>query len=163
MFKYILILISVLVFPWTDAHSQSIGISPVSHKFWGETVGMSEFYVEYQFLGLHYFHNRDDRLYALDGSDEIIQKTSAMAFSVTPLDFNYLRAGVIFFDRRFPVTIASRVQVLLEARLPIRRFTLSYRHISNGFGLFNEINPGIDSFSVKVHFGKETAEGAEAR
>lgn len=118
---------------------------------------MSEFYAEYKFLGLHYFHNRDETLYALDDSDEIVRKTSSFALSVMPVDLPYFRAGMIFFEQRFPVTIASKTQFLLEAKLPIRRVTLSYRHISNGFGMFNEINPGVDSFSVKVHFGK-TAE-----
>lgn len=155
MFKYILILISVLVFSWTSARSQSIGISPSSHKFWGETTGMTEIYAEYKFVGLHYFHNWDETRYALDDSDEIVRKTSSLALSVIPLDLTYFRAGMIFFERRFPVDIASRTQFLLEASLPIRRFTISYRHVSNGFGLFNDINPGVDSFSVKVHFGNE--------
>jgi hypothetical protein len=147
--------IAILAFSWTDGLSQSIGISPASHRFWGETVGMTEFYAEYKFLGVHYFHNRDERLYALEGSNEIISQTSSFAFSVIPLDVKYFRAGMIMFERRFPVTVASRVHFLLEASLPIRRVTISYRHISNGFGIFNEINPGVDSFSVKVHFGNE--------
>ncbi|MDZ7720667.1 MAG: hypothetical protein U5K72_17755 [Balneolaceae bacterium] len=148
------ILIAVLVFLWTDARSQSIGISPASHKLWGETVGLTEFYVEYKFLGAHYFHNWDKTLYSLNGSDKIINQTSSLALSFTPLDLDYFRAGMMVFQRRFPVTVASRVHFLLEASIPIHRFTISYRHISNGFGLLNEINPGVDSFSVKVHFGK---------
>lgn len=115
---------------------------------------MSEFYAEYKFIGLHYFHNWDETRYALNGSDEIVRKTSSFGLSVVPLDLKYFRAGLIGFQRRFPVTKASRVHFLLEASLPIRRFTISYRHVSNGFGLFNEINPGVDAFSVKVHFGK---------
>ncbi|MCG2591060.1 hypothetical protein [Rhodohalobacter sulfatireducens] len=151
MIKYLFI--AILAFSWTDALSQSIGISPVSHKLWGDTRDMSEFYLEYKFVGLHYFHNWDDTRYMRKGTDEIIEQTSAFAISVIPLDLTYFRAGMIAFDRRFPVDVASRVQFLLEASIPIRRFTISYRHISNGFGLFNEINPGVDSFSVKVHFG----------
>ncbi|WP_234573063.1 hypothetical protein [Rhodohalobacter sp. 614A] len=152
MIKYIFILI--LAFSWTDALSQSLGISPSSHKLWGETTGMTEFYAEYKFVGLHYFHNRDETRYTLEGSDDVIRKTSSFAFSITPVDLTYFRAGMIFFEQRFPVEVASRAQFLLEANLPIRRFTISYRHISNGFGLFNEVNPGVDSFSVKVNFGK---------
>lgn len=147
--------IAILAFLWTDVLSQSVGISPVSHKLWGETEDISEFYAEYKFVGIHYFHNWDDTRYAMDGSDRVIMPTSAFAVSVLPVDLTYFRAGMILFDRRFPVDIASRVQFILEANLPIRRFTISYRHISNGFGMFNEINPGVDSFSVKVHFGKE--------
>lgn len=115
---------------------------------------MSEFYLEYKFLGAHYFHNWDDTRYALNGTDEIVQQTSSFALSVTPVDLTYFRAGMIVFERRFPVNIASHFQFLLELNLPIRRFTVSYRHISNGFGVVNEINPGVDSFSVKVHFGQ---------
>lgn len=147
--------IAILAFSWTDALSQSVGISPSSHKLWGDTRDMSEFYFEYKFVGVHYFHNWDDKRYTLDGSDRIIRQTSAFAFSITPLDLTYFRAGMILFDRRFPVDIGSRAQFLLEASLPIRRFTISYRHISNGFGMFNEINPGVDSFSVKILFGDE--------
>jgi hypothetical protein len=116
---------------------------------------MSEFYAEYKFLGVHYFHNWDETLYFREGTEEIIQQTSAFALSVTPVDLTYFRAGMILFDKRFPVDISSHVHFLLELSLPIRRFTISYRHISNGFGVFNEINPGVDSFSVKVHFGGE--------
>lgn len=155
MKKVLFILISVLALSWADAQSQVVGVSPASHRLWGETQGLTEFYVEYKFLGLHYFHNRDHTLYEMDDSNQIIKKTSALALSVMPLDLKYFRGGMIFFDRRFPVTVGSRVQFLLEASLPIRRFTISYRHISNGFGMFNDINPGIDSFSVKVNFGKE--------
>lgn len=118
-------------------------------------MGMTEMYAEYKFVGLHYFHNREDTRYILDDSDEIIDRTSSLALSITPLDLTYFRAGMIFFERRFPVDIASRAQFLLEASLPIHRFTISYRHISNGFGLFNEINPGIDTISVKVHLGND--------
>ena len=153
MIRYLFI--SILAFSWTSALSQSIGVAPASHSLWGETLGISEFYAEYKFLGVHYFHNWDDTKYTRDGSDEIIQQTSAFALSVTPVDFKYFSAGMMLFNRRFPVDIASRVHFLLEASLPIRRFTISYRHISNGFGVFNEINPGVDSFSVKVHFGNE--------
>lgn len=148
--KYLFI--AILAFSWADARSQSIGISPASHKLWGETLGMTEIYAEYKFLGVHYFHNWDKTLYALEGSDKVINQTSSFALSVTPLDLTYFRAGMILFERRFPVTVASRVHFLLEASVPIGPITLSYRHISNGFGLFNEINPGVDAFSVKFHF-----------
>ena len=148
------VFILLLAFFPATVFSQSIGISPASHKFWGETEGISELYVEYTFLGAHYFHNWDDTRYSLNGTDQIVEQTSSFALSVTPVDLTYFRAGMILFERRFPVNIGSRVHFLLEASLPIRRFTLSYRHISNGFGVFNEINPGLDSFSVKVHFGK---------
>jgi len=113
---------------------------------------MSEFYAEYKFLGVHYFHNWDKTLYSLNGSDKVISQTSSFALSAIPLDLTYFRAGMILFERRFPVTVASRVHFLLEVSLPIRRFTISYRHISNGFGLINEINPGVDAFSVKYRF-----------
>lgn len=115
---------------------------------------MTELYAEYKFLGLHYFHNRDETRYSMDDTNEVIKKNSSLALSVVPVDLTYFRAGLIVFQRRFPVTVASRVHFLLEASLPIRRFTISYRHISNGFGVFNDINPGVDSFSVKIHFGK---------
>lgn len=115
---------------------------------------MTEFYAEYKFVGVHYFHNRDETKYTMDGSDRIIKPTSAFAVSVLPVDLTYFRAGLILFDRRFPVDIASQAQFILEASLPIRRITISYRHISNGFGMFNKINPGVDALSVKVHFAK---------
>lgn len=150
--RTLFIVISLLALWGTNACSQNIGLSPSSHKLWGETEGISEFYVEYEFLGFHYFHSWDDRQYTLNDSDRVVRKTSAVAFSVMPVDVTYFRAGMIFFDRRFPVDIGSQAQFLLEASVPIRRFTLSYRHISNGFGLVNEINPGLDSFSVKYRF-----------
>ncbi|MDR9366315.1 MAG: hypothetical protein RI575_13335 [Balneolaceae bacterium] len=155
MKRFLCIAVIFLVFSWTHARSQSIGVSPASHKFWGETVGITEFYAEYKFLGVHYFHNWDETLYFREGTEEIIQQTSAFALSVTPVDLTYFRAGLMLFDKRFPVDISSHVHFLLEVSLPIRRFTISYRHISNGFGVFNEINPGVDSFSVKVQFGGE--------
>ncbi len=154
MIRYLFIAILLLVFSWTTARSQSVGVSPSSHKFWGDTENVTEFYAEYKFVGVHYFHNRDETKYTMDGSDRIIKPTSAFAVSVLPVDLTYFRAGMIFFDRRFPVDIASQAQFILEASLPIRRFTISYRHISNGFGMFNKINPGVDALSVKVHFAK---------
>jgi len=131
--RFLLLSLTLTALWWTNACSQSFGVSPSSHKLWGESTGITEFYVEYKFLGLHHFQNWDDSQFVVKGTSDIISNSSSLALSIVPLDLTYFRAGMIFFERRFPITKGS----------------------SNGFGMFNEINPGVDSFSVKVHFGGE--------
>lgn len=143
---FLLLLIS------SSAYSQTLSVSPWSFALWGSIEGISEVSVEYEFIGLHYFHSWDENEYRNILNDELVTKTSSFAISVVPLRMKYLRLGGIFFDRKFPISNASKYNLLLEVQYPIGRFAISYKHISNGFSLFNETNPGYDTLSLKFRF-----------
>lgn len=144
---FVLILISC-----SSVNAQTLSVSPWSFSLWGSIEGISEVSLEIDFVGFHYFHAWDKQVYRNILNDELVTKTSSFAISVVPLRLKYLRLGAIFFDHKFPISNASKYNLLLEIQYPFHRFILSYKHISNGFSVFNETNPGYDTLSLKVRF-----------
>ncbi|MCC5942257.1 MAG: hypothetical protein JJU37_12015 [Balneolaceae bacterium] len=132
--------------------AQSVSVAPYSFNFWGSIDQTSQFSAEYKMAGIHYFHTWDDEVYRTSTTGQFAKKTSSFALSLLPVDFTYLRFGGIFFTNRFPITSGNRVHFYLELNLPIRRVDLSYRHISNGFNLFTEDNPGFDTIALRFRF-----------
>jgi hypothetical protein len=130
------------------AQSLSVGQSVI---FWGAIDKSVSVSTEYKRIGIHYFHNFDDRLYEHETGVEV-KKTSSFAISALPLKISHFHFGGIAFMNRFPIENATHFNFLIEARFPIDRITLSYRHISNGFGLLHEVNPGIDFISLSYSF-----------
>lgn len=145
------VLFTLLLFS-SSAHSQTISVSPYSFALWGSIEGISEVSVEVQFVGFHYFYSWDNTEYRNILNKELVTKTSSFAISIVPLRMKYFRLGGIFFDNKFPISNASKYNLLLEVQYPIGRFAVSYKHISNGFSLFNETNPGYDTLSLKFRF-----------
>ncbi len=132
--------------------AQSVSIAPYSFSFWGSIDQTSQFTAEYKMAGVHYFHTWDDEVYRTSTTGQFAKKTSSFAVSLLPVDFRYVRFGGILFANRFPITSGNRIHFYLELNLPVRRFDISYRHISNGFNLFTTDNPGLDTIGLRYRF-----------
>ncbi len=131
---------------------QSLGVSPYSFKAIGGVQATSELYFQYEWVGVHYFHAWDNEKFITEEDQIITQKSSSLALSVSPLQNTHFNAGVIYFKNKFPVTVGNRLHFMLSLSLPLDRITISYKHISNGFGLIYEMNPGLDTISVQFNF-----------
>jgi hypothetical protein len=150
--RLILQCIFLILFLAVHTHSQSLGISPYSFKAIGGIHSTSEIFFLYEQFGIHYFHTWDHNQFQTEEDKIITQKSSSLAVSFTPVRLTYFNAGAIYFKNRFPVTIGNRLHFMLALSLPLDRLTISYKHISNGFGLIYELNPGIDTISLQYKF-----------
>lgn len=159
MKKYLLILI-ILVPAVVFGQDFSVSFAPTSFALWGTTTGGSNISAEYRIsgvfgspiIGINYFHQRDKQgLYELNGV-EGIQKTQTVGVSIIPLNFKYVQGGMVFTGKEFPMTYHVKRNFILRLVVPVNRFEIRYSHISNGFGLFHDINVGYDAISVAVRF-----------
>ncbi|MEX2600876.1 MAG: hypothetical protein WD355_04465 [Balneolaceae bacterium] len=144
----------LLLFPVT-IYSQSLSVSPTSFKGWGQTPGMSELSVSYKNVSIHYFYvyrtyygyyrHRGELVYA--GHSQ-----STFAISYLPVSiYDIVRAGVMLSEKNFPLENGAKLNFWLEGGVDIGRFRISYVHISNGFGILHELNPGMDTIRFTVN------------
>ena len=159
MKKYLVILI--MLAPAAEfGQDLSVGIAPASFSLWGTTTGTSSVYAEYEFSGIfgspivgaYYFHQWDKKgVYRLNDVRGI-KKTQTVGLAFTPLNLRYVRAGMILTGKEFPMSHHVRRNFMISLVLPINRFEIKYIHISNGFGLFHDINVGLDTISLSIKF-----------
>ena len=146
------------------AQDFSVGVAPYSFKFWGAVDGASSITVDYRMsfidlpgfmeppiIGAHYFYQWDKKIYNSAAAGPVT-KTTTTAISLTPLNLKYFHLGGIAATSRFPISKTPKVNFYLQAVLPVWRFELRYTHISNGFGLLYDLNPGFDTLSLHVRF-----------
>lgn len=138
--KHLILLLSI-VFTASMATAQSVSIAPTSFQAWGKTPAVTEFGVGYKDFSAHYFHVRIPWYYKSHPTKP------AFAISYKPIIIKNVNAGAILFDKPFPVNPATRLNFIIEARVSINSFEISYQHISNGFG---KVNPGIDTLKLTV-------------
>lgn len=146
------------------AQDFSVGVAPYSFKFWGAVDGASAITVDYRMsfinlpglmeppvIGAHYFYQWDKTVYnsSVAGS---VTKTTTTAISLTPLNLKYFHLGGIAATDGFPVSKTPKINFYLQAILPVWRFELRYTHISSGFGLLYDLNPGFDTLSLHLRF-----------
>lgn len=155
-------LLIVLLLVGQVCFSQSFNVAPYSMKLWGQTQDMGSIDAGYGMISVHYFFTYKDNERFYDGSPrgeletstvgKFIKNQNTLAISVKPLSFrNIARAGVMFSLNKFPSTNGSRLNFTLEVGKDITdNIRLSYRHISNGFGIQNNYNPGLDTFQITI-------------
>ena len=128
--------------------SAQIGIGH-SVKFWGRTVETAEIYYQVDRFSLHYFHNysTDSYINEIGLQDHL---NSTFAISARAIHKKHLSLGLIATNKPFPTNLSTYLNFIAELKLPFNRFEISYRHISNGFGLIHPVNHGYDSFSLRI-------------
>lgn len=140
--------------------------SPWSVKVWGKAPAMQKLTLRWGSLELVYLHTfktlyHVDRVYHLYGTD--VAETSEyhgsyVALFVMPvqLDAGRFRASAgagWFFFKRFATGSGQHLNFTIQLSYMLTdRLGLMYSHISDGFGILNEFNPGVDNFSIKVTF-----------
>lgn len=135
--------------------SQSISVSPMSIRAWGRVPDVSAMSIEYKDFGIHYFHVHESRhfgrsvrgIVTLDGGFS----QSAFAVSYKPVKIGKVfKGGVLLSNNRFPTDKSNRVNFILDVGYPLFGARLSYVHVSNGFGIFNRVNPGLDRIKLTI-------------
>lgn len=144
-----------LTFMTSVAYGQSVSFSPMSFNFWGRTPGMSSVAIEYKQFGLHYYYPFTPYYYVGDiehNAPEIPKTQSNIGISYAPIQvFNTVTAGAYIFAKKFPLShMGQRVNFFVDIGFSVNRFRVSYHHISNGFGLVTEFNPGVDSIRLTI-------------
>jgi|SRR5690625_727197 len=139
------------------AYGQTIDISvaPTTFTFWGKTPGMSHLSIEYNRFGAHYFHPYTVYYYTGDiehGAPVLPRTHPNIALSYSPIQIlGIVNAGAYVFAKKFPITyMGQRVNFFVDVGFNIKRFRVSYHHISNGFGIVTDFNPGVDSIRLTI-------------
>lgn len=147
----LLILFTQCIFtiPATAQAKISIGNSI---PLWGQVDGLTNFDLEYNRFGVHYYHQSDKKLKCYISCEDYpdIYQTSSLSFSFKPIATKYFDSGIMYFLNEFPLEGSNKFNFFVKLKTPIKRFIISYNHISNGFGINNKINPGVDVISVSV-------------
>lgn len=145
-------LITFLLLPSVIA-AQSISVAPTSFKAWGKTGYYSSISASYKNIGIHYFHPYKTLYWKNENYEgNGPETTPAFAISYTPINVeDILRAGAIIFDRPFPIKIGSQINFKLSAGYSFGIVRVSYVHISNGFGIMNDVNPGMDMMQLSLN------------
>jgi len=139
-------LLLILLLPATSM-AQSGGVGH-SFKFWGQTEKTTEINVSHNNLTFHYFHNNSVRHYYKDGNKYEVVRTSTPAISFTPINVKFISFGFIISPKKFPTVRSSNANFIIKAKIPVGKLSLYYTHISNGFGLLHDVNPGVDLISI---------------
>ncbi len=130
-----------------SVQAQSIGVGH-SVKFWGQAKNMIEVSISHNDFGLHYFHSFDDSQRYFKGKIPMGKKIDSFALSWAPLKYKFIYSGVMVSNKKYPVEKGSYINFVVGIEIPVKRFTISYKHTSNGFGIQNEINVGVDFISL---------------
>ena len=64
----------------------------------------------------------------------------------------HMEGGVGYFFKRFPTKNGTHINFTLQIEYDITdTIGVRYSHISNGFGAFNSLNPGLDNLSIVIN------------
>lgn len=73
-----------------------------------------------------------------------------VAISYSPVEIKFVKFGLIVFKDPFPTPLDVSVNFLVDVGFPFRGFRISYRHISNGFGIRHRPNHGYDALAIQI-------------
>ena len=139
-------LLFILLFPISVYGQIGIGHSV---PLWGKTVETAEISYQVDRYSVHYFHNYSPDSYINEiGLQDYLNST--FAISARAIHKKHLSLGLIATNKPFPTNLSTYLNLLLEIKIPLNRLELSYRHISNGFGLIHPVNHGYDSISLRI-------------
>jgi hypothetical protein len=130
--------------------AQSVGVGH-SVKFWGQAQNVTHINIQHNDFAVHYFHSHSDKSYYSQKNNQSVGKiTNSISSSWTPLNYKFISSGIIVSPQNFPTKQSSKINFIIGIDIPIRQFTISYKHISNGFGIQNPINIGADFLSISI-------------
>lgn len=76
--------------------------------------------------------------------------TESIALSWSPLKYKFISSGFVLSTNKIPIEKGTHFNFIIMAEIPFNRFSISYKHISNGFGIRNPINIGMDFISIRI-------------
>jgi len=139
------------------ASAQQITVSPVSTPMWGTTPWTSSVSISYSDFRVTIVRpiKKFDKLY-YKGNHVGSYKGIFLGVSYNPLSLSVnkidITSGVGIFHRPFPnKDIGQRLYFNIQVSYQITsRISLTYKHRSNGFGIWNKVNPGLDNIGLSV-------------
>src|SRR5699024_1161182 len=138
------ILIAFLVLMPLKSYGQWLQVSPTSMSLWGHSPRVAKISLGYRSVELVYlygFKSMYDHQGAAVGGEYFGVFGNPLTVEKGPLKISG-RGGYLF--RKYPTTTGMRIKFSLKRLLGISAgISLQYAHVSNGFGLFNNINPGV--------------------
>lgn len=147
------LLLFLLLASGKESRAQQIAISPTSLKAWGSTPGVIKASVSYQTIEAVILY-ASRRMY--DHSGDIMAGYytglfwNPISFQTGPVAWS---GGPGYFLRRYPTTNGTHLHFSAELSYPLTSMiSLQYGHISNGFGLTNPVNPGVDNIAIVINF-----------
>lgn len=153
--KYLILLLLFLIPTLSTAQDVSIEVMPQSIPLWGQADNYRAISASYKDVSVYYFHTTDSDPWgweALTGNDKYSSYNSfAISYKILSIK-EYFYLDVMYFERDAPIKGSSSIQFKVGLQLPINdRFSINYVHISNGFGIINHINGGMDFFSLRMN------------
>lgn len=138
--------------------AQRISVSPTSLILWGQLEKTTVIDVSYKRVTLSYIQPIESSL-VYNSNEEWesirIYENPFIGLFYRLLDLEIastrisLSPGVL--HRKFPTEIGTRIQFRLYVERNItKRISIYYRHQSNGFGVFNSVNPGLDNIGITI-------------
>lgn len=174
MFKALLILfaIGLIILALSEmGKSQTVSFSPTSVPLWGQIEHTAKASVEYKGFELvavkamktMYDHYGTHDMYSnISSQGELFNRPGeysgyyfGLFYSPLAVEYGNLSAngGVGLWNRKFPTKNGENIHFKVSVAYQVHEhFSVEYEHLSNGFGVINRLNPGIDHFSVTYHF-----------
>jgi len=156
--------------PFEDGFS--VSVSPYSIPLWGQSPAAAKATARFgifEAVFVHTFKTMYDtviekELIAQYGESKIykegkpgVYEGSWLGLFALPLEVSmgslHMEGGVGYFFKRFPTKNGTHINFTLQIEYGITdAIGVRYAHISNGFGAFNSLNPGLDNISLVVRF-----------
>lgn len=141
----ILILLPVLV------EAQELSVSPTSVPLWGaapQTAMVSASYQSVEAAYLYGFKTMYDHEDAAFGGGYLGLFWNPLHIRAKRLTFT---GGAGYFFRRFPTVNGTHINFTIKATYQVTEtIGIRYSHISNGFGAFSSLNPGVDNIGLTI-------------
>lgn len=115
--------------------------SSLSIQGWGQAKGFYHVSVG-GVVQVHWFQNTQPRL-----AENNLQSSFGVSYRVRS---KILEAGVLLTNRGFPTEKSTQLNFIADAGYSFERFRISYSHISNGFGIWNKFNDGVDTINIRI-------------
>lgn len=148
-------LLFIILFLPALACSQSIKVSPTPIALKSITTH-SEIAFEYENIGIHFFYAlypNDDWFINPGKWDNVGYSKSTLGLSYVPINiFDIVSIGVIGTYHKFPVSKSTHLNFIVDIGINFNKYRLSLTHISNGFGVLHQVNPGFNSISFRYFF-----------
>lgn len=130
-------------------HDHAVVFSPYAFKAWGQTNHAAMVGYSLGSWSIYYFMAREREGVLYRGEPAVFTESFAVSYAL--FQRRWARVEVLASPHRIPIKAASRVNIKLDIGIPIKRVQVFYTHLSNGFGILNPNNPGVDFFTVRVN------------
>ena len=134
----------------TNKDGLSLQYSPKSVKVWGKTENAARVSIQYDILELVYVRNSDNIFNGKELPEEFAINKDNFGIFVNPIHYEWkglrIQLGAGWFMKKLPDLSGANLTFQAELRYMFtRNFGVFYKHNSNGFGLLNDWNPGLDN------------------